>query len=283
MRRLGVSSERRRSSCSSSIYCIHTNEFSLSWNTERSREISRQTFWKKKFPWRNDFRSILALCARVAVGAMMPGCGCCSHFSLEPVLPSAAIWPQSFRSTLARVMACCLTAPSHYLNQCWLIISEILLKANSPEMFNISINGMSLKMINLKIAPKYAPWCHVNMRLQPITLLWKWPWRYTFCTTCHDDVIKWKPFPRYWPYVRGIHRSSVNSLQKGLVTRSFDVFFDLCLNKRLSKQSWGWWFETPSRSSWRHRNALENVTFPHLIVLKMPTVVGNNLPVFLST
>ena len=28
------------------------------------------------------------------------------------------------------------------------------------------------------------------------------------------------------------------------VTRSFDVFFDLQLNKRLSKQSWGWWFET---------------------------------------
>ena len=32
------------------------------------------------------------------------------------------------------------------------------------------------------------------------------------------------------------------------VTRSFDVFFDLRLNKWLSKQSWGWWFETPSRS-----------------------------------
>ena len=31
------------------------------------------------------------------------------------------------------------------------------------------------------------------------------------------------------------------------VTRSFDVFFDLCLNKWLSKQSWGWWFETLSR------------------------------------
>ena len=29
------------------------------------------------------------------------------------------------------------------------------------------------------------------------------------------------------------------------VTRSFDVFFDLRLNKRLSIQSWGWWFETP--------------------------------------
>ena len=36
------------------------------------------------------------------------------------------------------------------------------------------------------------------------------------------------------------------------VTWSFDVFFDLCLNKWLSKQSWGRWFETPSRSLWRH-------------------------------
>ena len=35
---------------------------------------------------------------------------------------------------------------------------------------------------------------------------------------------------------------------------SFDVFFDLRLNKRLSKQSWGWWFETLSRPLWRHCN-----------------------------
>ena len=38
------------------------------------------------------------------------------------------------------------------------------------------------------------------------------------------------------------------------VTRSFDVLFDLRLNIRLSKQSWGWWFETPSCSLWRHCN-----------------------------
>ena len=31
----------------------------------------------------------------------------------------------------------------------------------------------------------------------------------------HDDVIKWKHFPRYWPFVRGIHRSLVNSPHKG--------------------------------------------------------------------
>ena len=38
------------------------------------------------------------------------------------------------------------------------------------------------------------------------------------------------------------------------VTRSFDVFFDLRPNKRLSEQSRGWWFETPSCKLWRHCN-----------------------------
>ena len=52
----------------------------------------------------------------------------------------------------------------------------------------------------------------------------------------HDDAIKGKYFPRYWPFLQGIHRSQ----RQG--TRSLDVFFDLRLNKRLSKQSRGWWF-----------------------------------------
>ena len=39
--------------------------------------------------------------------------------------PSDAIWRQRSGSTLAEVMACCLTAPSHYLNQCWFIISTV--------------------------------------------------------------------------------------------------------------------------------------------------------------
>ena len=38
------------------------------------------------------------------------------------------------------------------------------------------------------------------------------------------------------------------------VKRSFDVFFDLHLNTRLSKQPWGWWFETLSWLLWRHCN-----------------------------
>ena len=76
-------------------------------------------------------------------------------------------------------------------------------------------------------------------------LNWYWS-NHTICHWhwhCPDTGWRHKleHFPRYWPFVRGIHRS-------------FDVFFDLRLNKRLSKQSWGWWYETSSRPLWRHND-----------------------------
>ena len=45
---------------------------------------------------------------------------------INSLWPSVAIWQHRSEWTLAQVMACCLTAPSHYLNQCWLIIEEVL-------------------------------------------------------------------------------------------------------------------------------------------------------------
>ena len=45
------------------------------------------------------------------------------------------------------------------------------------------------------------------------------------------------------------------------VTRRFDAFFDLHPNERLSKQSWGWWFETLSSPLWRHRNGCGGCRF----------------------
>ena len=55
------------------------------------------------------------------------------------------------------------------------------------------------------------------------------------------------------------------------LTRSFDVFFDLRLNKRLSKQWWGWWFETSSRPLWRHCNVLiKGVTGFYRFAIKRP-------------
>ena len=73
-----------------------------------------------------------------------------------------------------------------------------------------------------------------------------------FCLSdIHDDVIKWKlalctgnsPVPGEFPTQRPVARGA------------FDIYFDLRLNKRLSKQSWGWWFQTPSCPLWRHCNA----------------------------
>ena len=56
------------------------------------------------------------------------------------------------------------------------------------------------------------------------------------------------------------------------VMRSFDVFFDLHPNKRLSKQSWCWWFETHSRSLWRHCNGLFWPSYSHDHILSYDSI-----------
>ena len=81
----------------------------------------------------------------------------------------------------------------------------------------------------------------------------------------HDYVIKWKHLPRYWPFVRGNSPVTGGFPTQRPVTRSFDDFFDLRLNKRLSKQSLGWWFETPSRPLWCHCYDAANALFQYPI------------------
>ena len=63
------------------------------------------------------------------------------------------------------------------------------------------------------------------------------------------------------------------------VTRTFDVFFDLRLNKRLSKQSRGCCLETLSRPLWRHRNVLKNYPI-HIIGWLRTRLCGEKLCVF---
>ena len=52
-------------------------------------------------------------------------CHSSSSTTLNSLGPSDPIWRHRSGSTLVQVMACCLTAPSHYLNQCWLIITKV--------------------------------------------------------------------------------------------------------------------------------------------------------------
>ena len=69
----------------------------------------------------------------------------------------------------------------------------------------------------------------------------------------HDDVIKWEHFSHSWP-LWGESTGHRWIPPTKPVTQSFDVFFDLRLNKRLSKQSRRRWLGTSSRSLWRHSN-----------------------------
>ena len=84
----------------------------------------------------------------------------------------------------------------------------------------------------------------------------------------HDDIIKWKHFPRYWPFVRGIHRLPVDSPIKGQWRGALMLSLICAWNKRLNKQSRRRWFETESRSLWRHCNVSHDS--PSLVLDKIP-------------
>ena len=77
----------------------------------------------------------------------------------------------------------------------------------------------------------------------------------------HDDVIKKETFSALLALCAGNSPVTGEFHIQWPVTRSFDVFFDLHLNKRLVKQSRRWWFETPSCSSWRHCNGISSIYY----------------------
>ena len=91
-----------------------------------------------------------------------------------------------------------------------------------------------------------------NNRHSHVTLWPKWYLiyaRFVFCLDLdlpHDDVIKWKHFPCYWPFVRRIHRSPVNSPHKGQWRGAF-MFSLICV--------WinGWVNRCEAGDLWRHR------------------------------
>ena len=74
----------------------------------------------------------------------------------------------------------------------------------------------------------------------------------TIISASHDDVIKWKHIPRYWPFVRGIHQSPVNSPHKGQWCWALMFSLICTMDIRLSKPSRRRSFETLSCPLWRH-------------------------------
>ena len=136
---------------------------------------------------------------------------------------------------------------------CWDLSLSMLLKASLVVLVasHMSLWNLSMKNIwttsNMMVGEKVCE-CRVT-RIIYIANLWKRPkswWRHQMETfsallaLCAGNSPVSSEFPSQRP-----------------VTRSFDVFFDLHPNKRLSKQSWGWWFETRSHPLWRQCNVIE--------------------------
>ena len=128
--------------------------------------------------------------------------------------PSDEIWQHSSGSVLAPVMACCLTAPGLNLNLNWHLW-------HSPES-NFTANAQANILYN-EFANHTFKVSATCSRGQWDWLLFHWPLEHVAVIlklllinpSHHDDVIKWKHFPRYWPFVRGIYRSPGNSPHKG--------------------------------------------------------------------
>ena len=109
------------------------------------------------------------------------------------------------------------SAPSHYLNQCWKIVNWTL--RNKIQWFFLFEfkHFHSRKCIwkcrlpngnHLVSASMCLDTLHVSHQERDVSSS-------TLVFIPHHDVIKWKHFPRNWPFVRGIHRSPVNSQHKG--------------------------------------------------------------------
>ena len=74
----------------------------------------------------------------------------------------------------------------------------------------------------------------------------------------HDDVTKWKHFPRYWPFVRGIHQSPVNSPHK-------DQWRGTLMFSLICTSTYCWANHRDVAELWRHGPHYDVIVMPHAI------------------
>ena len=100
------------------------------------------------------------------------------------------------------------------------------------------------------------------------------------CFFMHDGVIKLKHFPRYWPFVRGINRSPVNSLHKGQWHRDL-IFSLISINAWVNNREAGD-REKPLRSLWHHCNGCSIVCvvmyFVHVCLILYDFIDNKDFP-----
>ena len=85
----------------------------------------------------------------------------------------------------------------------------------------------------------------------------------------HDDVINWKNNSALLAFCAGNSPVPGEFPAQRPVTRSFDVFVDLQLNKQLSKQRWRCWFEMSSHSLRRHCNVFDMMNWSRVSIMEL--------------
>ena len=165
-----------------------------------------------------------------------------------------------------------LTAPTHYLSQYWIFIWVVLwhsFESNFPlnayniilyDEFEIYILNTTATSPRANEKCQYAsPGLCVKAVLISIVFFLR-----EICRTpkkyAYGLRFAWRhqmeTFSALLAIYVGNSQASGEFPAQRPVTRSFEVFFDLRLNKRLRKQPWGWWFETLSCTLWRHCNVV---------------------------
>ena len=162
----------------------------------------------------------------------------CGELVINALWPSDAIRRHKVCSSLGKVMPLYITRPSYHVYQCWLITNGVRWYSTGAvllETINISI--ITIRCRNTHSLPPHLIvtisdlynslrciqiWGHCGRECGPsadlpaITVTnAMFSHSHGSITGTHDEVIKWKHFPRYWPYVREIHRSPVNFPHKG--------------------------------------------------------------------
>ena len=89
---------------------------------------------------------------------------------------------------------------------------------------------------------------------------------YTMASNVETISITWwrhqmETFSALLDFRAGNSPATSEFLAQSPLTRSFDVLLDLRVNKRINKQWWGCWFETPQRPLWRHCNGWHHDEF----------------------
>ena len=131
----------------------------------------------------------------------------------------------------------------NHTNFCYLTVAEFAIGFPYSQPPKLSTQTSTQRSDKLRYPPRKKKTPLAQTRKNMIVLIY-----YKFVFKIQDDVMKWKCFPRYWPFVREIHRSLVNSPHKGQWRGALIFSFYLGVNNWLSKPSRRRWFETPSRS-----------------------------------